>query len=265
MLGNVDGEVNIGYTDNIMYMNKIVKFNGDLSKRFFGKVKTGRTTSEFNLEKNALYETDWEKKYIYKFSLDRISDPGWHKEKAEHTKKNDEFAKKRYEVKEPEISFEFHEKKEMVSGYNTIPVTVLLYLKTLDKKKNAASVTKIVQTLWLTDDIQGYDLYSEFNNKLSKKTGVNAYRLGNMSYILKNFTKPLDSIKSDLVKIKGYPVKSRLHVEGAYIRDLDTEKEKRSSMVFKDETMILKDVSVINKLDKKMFSAPSNFAEKLVE
>ncbi|OQY00480.1 MAG: hypothetical protein B6I26_07875 [Desulfobacteraceae bacterium 4572_130] len=264
MLGKVDGEINFGYSDNVMYIDKITKFNGNFLKRFFGKVKTGRSTSEFNLKKNAVYEIDWEKEYIYKYSFDKISDPNWHKEKNKFTKQVNEFSKKRYKVDKPDIFFKFHKKKEMVKGYLTNPVTIQLNLKTFDKKKNAASITNIEQTLWLTKDIKGLKTYSEFNNKISEKTGVNSYRLGCLSYILKNFNKSIDSIKENLVKVKGYPVKSHLHVKGSYIENLNTEKEKKSTMVFKDETMILKNVLVTDKLDKKMFSPPFKFAEKII-
>ena len=265
MLGQVDAEINFGYSDNVMYINKITKFNSSFLKRFFGKVKKGRSTSEFNLKKNAIYEIDWEKEYIYKYSLNKISDPNWHKEKKKFSKQVNEFSKKRYNVNKPNISFEFHEKKEIIKNYLTSPVTIRLNLKTFDKKKNAASITNIEQTLWLTKDIKGLETYSKFNNKLSKKTGVNFYRLGSLSYILKNFNQSLDSIKENLIKIKGYPVKSHLHVKGSYIENLNTKKEKKSTMVFKDETMILKNVSVTDKLDKKMFSLPLEFAEKIIK
>ncbi len=264
MIGEVEGEIDIGYSEEAMYVNKIARFTGDLAKRFLGKVKTGRTTSEFNLKENALYEIDWEKEYIYKLPLETAADPEWYNKRIPNKKEIEEFSKERYDVKEPDISFEFHNEKDIINGYDAKRVTIVLLLETLDKKKNSASVTKIEQTLWLTEDIKGYDMYSEFGDKLSGKTGINPYRLGCMSYLLKNFTKPVDSIKVELAKIKGYPVKNHLRVEGSYINNLNTENEKSTNMVFKDETTILKSVSVPNELDKKKFSAPSHFAEKVV-
>lgn len=265
MLGRIDSQIVIGYTDQIKYTNKTTEFNGNFLKRFFGKVKTSRSTSEFNLKENIFSEVDWENAYIYTYPLDKISDPEWHKKRTPFVKEREEFTKERYMVSPPEISFDFMDTPEMIDGYSTRKVVILLTLLTHDKKKNAQSHTKIVQTLWLTDRVEGFDLYNKFNQALSLKIGVDQHRLGLLGDLLQNFPQKLDSIEKDLSKIKGYAVKSHFHMEGSYIQNFKDKPPKKSSMVLKDETMVLKTVLKTASLDAGLFAAPAEFSKKIIK
>jgi len=265
MLGKIDARIRIGYTDQVKYMDKETRYKASLLKRFFGKVKTGRSTSEFNLKADTISEVDWENQYIYTYPLASVCDPDWHKKRTPFVKEREEFIKDRYAVSPPKISFVFKQDPEMMNGYSTRRVDILLNLETIDKKKNARSLTRITQSLWLTDEVEGYALYTQFNQNLSSKTGVDQYRLGLIGDLLSSFPQDLTSIEQDLSKIRGYAVKSHFHVEGSYIQNFKDKPSKTSIKVLKDETMVLKAVEKTTSLDASLFLPPASFSQKLVK
>lgn len=264
MLGKIDTRMRIGYTDQIKYMDKETRYKASLLKRFFGKVKVGRSTSEFNLKENTVSEVDWENEYIYTYPLASISDPDWHLKRTPFVKEREDFIKDRYEVSPPKISFEFKQDPEIIAGYSTRRVDIEVNLQTIDKKKDAQSLTRITQSLWLTDGVEGYGLYTKFNKDLSSKTGVNQYRLGLLGDLLSNLPQDLTFIENDLSRIKGYAVKSHFHIEGSYVQNFKDKPARTSTKVLKDETMILKEVLKTDTLDSSLFLPPASFSPKII-
>ncbi len=265
LMGNTDTRMIIGYTDGIKYTDQEVQYKASFLKRFFGKVKTGRNTSEFNLKNNTMSEIDWANRYVYTYSLDRVSDPDWHKKRAPLAKEREAFTKERYLVSPPDISFEFSDEKEIIQGYSTRRVDIRLNLRTLDKKKNTHSDTNITQSLWLTDHVKGFDQYSAFNKNLSLKTQLDPHRLGLLGDLLENYPYDLNDIADELSKIRGYAVKSHLYIEGSYIQNNSKPIPKKSTLILKEETMLLKDIMVTSALDTSLFTPPEAFAQKIVK
>ncbi len=265
MLGETSALMQVGYTDAAKYMDKETRYQGSLLKRFFGKVKTVRETSEFDLKGNYVSEVDWENRYVYVYPIDQISDPQWYNKRNPLAKEREEFLKDRYEVSPPRISFEFHDEPETVNGYSTRRVDVHLNLETFDKKKNAKSLTQITQSLWLTTEVDGYDLVMKFNKDLSNKTGVDRYRLGLLGDLLSYFPQDLADIETDLSKIDGYAVKSQFRLEGAYVQNYEDKPAKRIDKVLKEETTVLTKVLETAALDSNLFAAPESFARKPIK
>lgn len=265
MLGKTDIEMKVGYTADAKYANKETRYKSSFLKRFFGKVKVGRSTNTFNLKENTLSEVDWENAYIYTYPLASISDPEWHKKRAPFSKERETFAKERYIVKDPEILFEFYDAPEHVAGYTTRKVDIQLNLLTIDKKKNAQSITHITQSLWLTDAVKGFDLYNQFNRQLALKTGVHQHRLGVLGDLLSNYPNDLRAIENDLSKIKGYVVKSHLLIRGSYIQNRKDKPSKKSTLILKDETMTLTGVQTMAALDRSAFQPPRTFTVKTIK
>ncbi|RAM01490.1 hypothetical protein DO021_13465 [Desulfobacter hydrogenophilus] len=265
MLGETSARTLVGYTGDVKYADKKTRYESGLLKRFFGKVKTGRNTSEFDLKANTVSEVDWANRYVYVYPIANISDPEWHRKRSPMIKERRELVEQRYEVSPPQISFEFSKEPETVNGYSTKRVDIKLNLETTDKKKNAKSLTRITQSLWLSTEVKGYDLYTNFNKALSRKTGVNGYRLGLLGDLLSYYPQDLASIEDDLARVDGYTVKAKFLLEGSYIQTFEDKPPKKTDKVFKDETSVLTRVQEIPSLDSSLFLAPESFARKKIK
>ncbi|MCG8564645.1 MAG: hypothetical protein MI747_06135 [Desulfobacterales bacterium] len=265
MLGKTDARMHVGYTQGVKYTDKETRYTSGLLKRFFGKVKTGRSTSEFNLKTGRVAEVDWENEYVYAYPLARISDPDWHRKQTPFAREREEFVKDRYTVSEPVISFEFGEEPEQVNGYAAQRVDIQLELSTLDKKKNAQSITHITQSLWLSREVAGCEFHDQFNRELASRTGVDRHRLGLLGDLLSHFPRELSAIEGDLARISGYAVKSRFAMEGSYVRHFADQPSKTTTKLLKEETMELASASETPALDLALFQAPASFALKMVE
>jgi hypothetical protein len=139
-----------------------------------------------------------------------------------------------------------------------------LRLETVDVKKNATSVTVVKQKLWVSTKVPGYDQYDAFQNKLAKRLGLDALRLGNLSILLGYWNGSLDPIRNSLKDIKGYPVKSITTVEGRFTEGTDTASPKIFSKQLKEESVELKKVSM-ERMGKERFAVPSDFGLTIVE
>lgn len=265
MLGETSAKVLLGYTHDVKYTDKLTCYQSGFLKRFFGKVKTGRNTSQFDLKENTVSEVDWENRYVYVYAIANISDPEWHRKRNPMMKERRELIEQRYEVSPPMISFEFSEEPETVNGYSTKKVVIKLNLETTDKKKNAKSITRITQSLWLSTEVKGYDLYTNFNEALSRKTGVNCHRLGLSGDLLSYYPLDLTSIEDDLSRVCGYAVKARFLLEGSYIQNFADKPPKKTDKVFKDQTTVLTCVQETSSLDSSLFLPPESFARKEIK
>ena len=265
MLGETSATIRLGYTGDTKHTDRQTRYQSGLLKRFFGKVKTGRNTSTFDMKENTISEVDWENRYIYVYAIEDISNPEWHRKTSPMAAERRELVEQRYEVAAPRISFEFSRDPETVNGYLTRRVDIRLNLETHDKKKDAKSLTRITQSLWLSTKVKGYDLYTNFNRALCKKTGVNRHRLGLLADLLSYYPQDLASIETDLSRINGYAVKTKFLVEGSYIQNFADKPPKRTDKVFKNETCVLTSVQETPSLDPSLFRAPESFAVKKIK
>ncbi len=261
VIGTKEAELAVGYTDQAMYIDKMSRYTGSWMKRLFGKEKEHRETAQFLLDKNKIREIDWFKGGIIVFPFENLKDATWIKQQQKNLEGADEILKKRYKAIEPKFSVNTLVKKENFNGYLCKGIEANLRLETMDIKKKASSVTLVRQKTWLSEDVPGFDQYAGFHNKLAEKLGIDAERLGSLSFLLRYWSGSLDPIRRHLHNARGYPVRSLLTVEARYITGTDTDSPKVISKQIKEEFMHLKDVN-LNKLDKKRFMAPPEFKER---
>ncbi len=110
-------------------------------------------------------------------------------------------------------------------------------LETIDVKKNSSSVTLVKQKLWVSEAVPGYAQYRAFHEKLAKRLGLDAVRLGGLSGMLRYWDGSLDPIRKSIKDVKGYPVKSIISVEGRYTAGVGTASAKTSTVQLKEESM----------------------------
>lgn len=257
VVGTKDAELAVGYADQGMFIDKISKYTGSWMKRIFGEEKEHRETTQFLLDKNQIIEIDWYKGGIIVLPFENLKDITWIKEQQKNFELADEILRERYKVLKPELSINILPKKEKFSEYLCMGVEANLRLETRDLKKKAASVTLVRQKLWLSDAVPGFNQHNDFHNKLAEKLGLDAERLGNLSFLLRYWNGSLDPVREHLKNVRGYPVRSLLTVEARYTTGTDTDSPKTVSKQIKEELIRLKKVD-LNKLDKKRFM-PSEF------
>lgn len=258
MLGGQDARMLVGYAKDRMFIDKKTRFTGSLMTRLFGEVKEDRQTSKFLIGSDKIVEIDWNKGSVLVYPFEKMSDIEWITRKDVVNKHMAESIDSRYKVSKPVLSVKIDPVLEMVEGYLCSHVKALLRLETTDLKKDAKSVTLVVQDLWVSTAVPGFDEYNSFHEKLSTRMGLDALRLGNMSYLLQYWDEPLDEIRKSLENVKGYPVKGTLTVEAKYIIKPESSDPAISSMQVKKEAMILQRVEV-TPLDEAFFTEPPGF------
>ena len=265
LLGEQKAELLVGYTDRAMFSDKKIKYTGKMMKRLYGKVKEGRDTTLFLLDKDQIHEIDYHKGKIIVFPFEKLTDISWIKLKEKPDEAVAEMIRERYRILKPTLSINILPEKEKVNGYLCKLVEADLRLETVDVKKKSSSVTLINQKLWLSDTVPGYGEYCAFHKKLAKRLGLDAARLGSLSYLLRYWDGTLDPLRKSLKKVEGYPVKIITTVEGSYTAGIDTDSPKTSSMKIKEEVVLLKDV--ILEVDESLFVVqnPSEFGVVVVE
>lgn len=264
LLGTQDAVLHTGYTPQAMVIDKKIRYTGEMMKTIFGKVEEGRETAHFLLDKDQIREIDYYKGKIIVFPLKRLSDISWIKRHAKHDELAAEVIKERYRVLEPRLTITVLPGKETIRGYVCRRVEADLRLETLDVKKKSSSVTLVKQKLWVSTNVPGYHEYTAFHQKLAKRLGLDAARLGNLGGVLMLWEGSLDPIRKSLKEIKGYPVKSITTVDGYYTAGTDTSSPKTSSMKLKEELVELKNVFT-EKLDEAWLAVPSDFGVTVVE
>ncbi|MFH1079741.1 MAG: hypothetical protein V1766_05710 [Pseudomonadota bacterium] len=265
VMGKQDAELLIGYTDQAMFIDKKIRYSGEMMTTIFGKVKEGRETTHFLLDKDQIREVDYHKGRIIVFPFERLSDISWIKQKQEISEEAaQQIIKERYRISEPVLSVKILPQKEKMNGYLCHLVEAELRLETVDVKKNSSSVTLARQKIWVSEAVPGYTQYRAFHNKLAKRLGVDSVRLGCLSGMLRYWDGSLDPIRKSIKDVKGYPVKSIISVEGRYTAGVGTASAKTSSGQIREESMELREV-LTDKPVKTRFPEPSGFGVTVVE
>ncbi|MBF0211348.1 MAG: hypothetical protein HQK68_10735, partial [Desulfamplus sp.] len=201
--GTYQAVMKTGFSGNSMYVDKQIKYTGELMTRFFGKVKEQRDTAHFLIDKNQIREIDWNKSEVVVFPIKDLENIRWFKDKEQFMAAADGMLKERYEVVKPDIKITISPKKESINGYECTHLTADLKLETKDLKKEASSITNISQQLWLSDDIPGFKEYKNFHSGLSKQLGVEAERMGFLNFLLQYWSGPLEPVLTQLNGIEG--------------------------------------------------------------
>lgn len=264
LLGKQESELLMGYTDEAMFIDRNIRYTGKMMTTLFGKVKEGRETTHFLLDKDQIREVDYHKGKIIIFPFERLTDVAWVKQKQQISESEAEVIRERYRVSEPVLSVKILPQKEKINGYLCQVVEADLRLETVDVKRNSSSVTLIKQKLWVSEAVPGYAQYKAFHAKLAKRLGFDAVRLGGLSGLLRYWDGSLDPIHKSIKDVKGYPVKSIIGVEGRYTANVGTASAKTSSANLKEESAELRE-ALTDKPVKARFAEPSGFGVTIVE
>jgi hypothetical protein len=264
LMGKQEADLLIGYTDQAMYIDKNIRYTGTMMTTLFGKVKEGRETAHFLLDQDQIREMDYHSGKILVFTFDRLTDVNWIKQKQKISEPEEQVIKERYRVSEPRLSVKILPVKEEINGYLCQIVEAELTHETIDMKRNSSSVTLVKQKLWVSEAVPGYDQYRAYHEKLAKRLGFDAVRLGGLSGVLRYWDGSLDPIRKSIMDVKGYPVKSVIHVEGIYTTGVGTATAKSHSANLKEETVELRE-ALTNKPVKPRFPEPPNFGVTIVK
>jgi hypothetical protein len=264
LMGNQEADLLVGYTNEAMFVDKNTRFKGKLMTTLFGKVHEGRETAHFLLDKDQIREMDYHKGKILVFSFEKLSDVNWIKQKQKISEAEEKIIRDRYRVSEPLLSVKIFPGREEVSGYPCQVVEANLRLETVDIIRNSSSVTLVKQKLWVSDAVPGYGQYHAFHEKLAKRLGFDAARLGGLSGVLRYWDGSLDPIRKAIKDVKGYPVRSLLHVEGIYTAGVGTDAAKSTSAILKEESVVLRE-ALTDKPVRPRFPEPSNFGTTVVQ
>lgn len=241
LLGEQKAEVRAGYSGGRLYIDKRNRLTGSFMKRFFGEEKEDRSTLHIFLDEDVIREFDWYKGKIFQYPLDRLADVEAMKVEAEKYEEAEEFLASRYQVKDPVFTLDVMPEKDLRDGYDCRVVKAFLRLETEDIKKKARSITRVEQTLWLSEDVPGYAEVNRFHQSLADRMGLEAERLGPLTYLLVYWKGSLEPIQDKLALVSGYPVRSEVTVNGAYEQHIDSPEKKISTMQIKSEIMTLKE------------------------
>jgi hypothetical protein len=264
LMGKQEADLLIGYTDQAMFIDKNIRYTGKMMTTLFGKVHEGRETTHFLLDQDQIREMDYHGGKIVVFPFERLTDINWIKQKQKISEGEAQLIRERYRVAEPVLSVKILPGTQKMGGYSCQRVEAHLRLETTDIKRNSSSVTLVKQDLWVSEAVPGYVQYRAFHEKLAKRLGFDAVRLGGLSGLLRYWDGSLDPIRKSIQDVKGYPVKSIIHVEGRYIAGVGTASEKTSSVVLKEETVELRE-ALTDKPVKARFPEPSGFGVTVVK
>jgi hypothetical protein len=264
LMGSQDSDLLIGYTSQAMFIDKKTRYTGEMMKSLFGKVHEGRETTHFLLGMDQIRQMDYHRNKIVIFPFKRLTDINWLKEKHPMSELEAEVIRERYRVVEPVLSVKILPKKETIMGFPCRLVVVDLRMETIDLKRNSSSVTLVNQKLWVSEAVPGYGQYKAFHEKLAKRLGFDAVRLGGLSGVLRYWDGSLGPVSKSIKNVKGYPVKSLLRVDGHYTAGVGTASAKTHSAVLKEESIELRQVQT-EKPIKDRFAEPSDFGVLVVE
>lgn len=258
VIGEQRMEIAIGYAGSSMFIDRRNRFTGPWLKRFFGEEREERNTTHFLLDEAQVREIDWRLGKVVVFPFDDLRNADWVGRRPEERKMVEEFLAERYEVAPPEFGLRVSPDTENLNGYPCTRILADLRLETLDKKKNARSITLVRQTLWVSEAVPGFSTYEAFHRRLAERMGLDAHRLGTLNLILRYWEGPLDPIRDRLVQGRGYPVKHILTVTARYVADAGSEKERRVEREIRRETMELREAHK-GPLDPARFVPPESF------
>ncbi len=251
-------ELKIGYGPRLMVMDANVRYTGGWMRRLFGEVKQERHTTLVVLDQDQVREVSWENWTVTVLPLDRLRDAAWVREKTSPEPQAEEHLAGRYQALEPRLSVEEHPDPEQVEGYACRRVEAKLRLETRDTRRNATSVTHVKQVLWLTEDITGFADRREAHRELASKLGLDAGRIGSLSFILRYWPGSLEPVRELVDRGRGVFVKSVLTVDAEYTSGVDSASPKTVTRRLKEETIQLRAIEP-GPLDRSVFHAPPQF------
>lgn len=243
-LGTKTAQLKMAYTPAAMVVEKQTRFTGEWMTRFFGEVKEERVATHFLMDQDQIREIDWQNRRIFVFDLDRLGNIGWVRQRVEVHEAAAEHLSARYTVKAPALEIRIAPQPETIDGYTCRRVDARLRLETVDRLKGASSITLVDQTLWLSHDVPGYRAYDAFRHQLAARLGIEAERLGPLTFLLRYWNGPLTPISDTLRQLDdGYTVRSHLVVTARYVSGIDTATPKTIDKTIKQETVRLREVS----------------------
>ena len=251
-------ELKIGYGSRLMVMDANVRYTGGWMQRLFGEVKEERHTTLVVLDQEQVREVSWENWTVTILPLERLRDAAWVREKTSPEPEAEEHLAGRYQPLEPLLSVEEHPEPEQVEGYACRRVEAKLRLETRDTRRNATSVTHVTQTLWLTEDITGFADRREAHRELASKLGLDAGRLGSLSFILRYWPGSLEPVRELVERARGVFVKSLLTVDAEYTSGVGSASLKTVTRRLKEELIQLRAVES-GPLERSAFDAPPQF------
>ncbi len=230
VVGEKQAELAVCYANGNKYSDKRTTYTGSFLKKWFGGEKTTRETANVLLDQDLIREIDYLKHRVVDYPLARIVDPDWYDRHSplEIPSSAQTMIDTRYEVKTPQFSLTISPESVVVDNRPCTHVIATLRLETLDKIKNASSVTLIRQAMWLTDQVKGIDEFRAFNRAMEARLGIDAARVGIFGNILGYWQGGLDSIGASLSSVSGYPVKKEVSVTAVYTAGLGTDEVKRT-------------------------------------
>lgn len=257
-------ELKIAYGPLLMVMDANVRYTGGWMQRLFGEVKQERHTTLIVLDREEVREVSWENWTVTVLPLERLRDAAWVRQRTSPEPEAEETLGERYRPLEPRLSVEEHPDAEPMGGYTCRKVEAKLRLETRDTRRNATSVTHVKQVLWLTEDIAGYGDRREAHRELAARLGLDAGRLGSLSFILRYWPGSLEPVREFVERGRGVFVKSILTVDAEYTTGVDSPASKTVTKRLKEETIQLKAVET-GPLDRSVFEAPAQFKTVVLE
>jgi hypothetical protein len=260
VVGEKQAELAVCYANGNKYSDKRTTYTGSFLKKWFGGEKMTRETANVLLDQDLIREIDYLKNRVVDYPLARIVDPDWYDRHSplEIPSAAQAMIDARYEVKSPQFLLTISPESMVVDNRPCTHVIATLRLETLDKIKNASSVTLIRQAMWLTDQVKGIDEFRAFNRAMEARLGIDAARVGIFGNILSYWQGGLDSIGESLNSVSGYPVKKEVSVTAVYTAGLGTDDVKRTEASISKISVNLRKV-IGEPLGMERFAPPQGF------
>ncbi|ROQ89554.1 hypothetical protein [Desulfosoma caldarium] len=243
------------YRADGIYMDQKRHYTGSWLQLLFGGVREDRRTVIISLASGDIREVDWGRDKCRIFPLERLKDSAWIHSLEKAREDHVPLRADRYEVRAPELTVKVEPDLETVGGYRCRRVSARLRQDTYDRLREAHSVTEVEQDLWVSSEVPGLAERVSVQAQLAARLGIEAERLGPLSFVLSYWQGPMESIAADVAKVQGYPVKSMVRVTAHYV---PKEGEfKKASRVVNEETSVLK--KVVPAFEETLFVVPSHF------
>ena len=260
VVGSKSSELAVCYAGGNKYINMSTTHTSSFLKRWFGKEKQVRATTHILLDRDVIREIDYVKNRVIDFPLARITDPAWFDRyhPGDMPQAARDLIDNRYEVQPPKFTIKVDADLKDVGGYACSRVVAELHLKTMDKIKNAASITRVTQEMWVTRDIPGYGDVEAFNGALVRRLGIDAARLGVFEGLLDYWHGSLDKAPPEFSQVRGYPVKKEISVHAVYLKGLDQPEPEKTDKEILHVSDSLREVHT-GVQDMARFKVPDDF------
>ncbi|SHF84975.1 hypothetical protein SAMN02745206_02780 [Desulfacinum infernum DSM 9756] len=254
--GEEKGTLRVAYRRDAVLYDLQKAYTGSWMQRLFGEAKKERRSTLFLIDAGEIRDVAWASDKAFVYPLERVKDAQWLRSLVQTVPEVEEVVSQRYEVRPPRLTVTETREEQRVEGYPCRKVVAHLQLETFDRKKNAVSITEVRQVMWLSQDVPGAADRLAARRSLSQRLGLDAERLGNLGSLLEYWEGPLDPIRSELEKVHGYPVKTRVEVDARY-EPLDG-KGRRVKKRIKEEALVLKEV--LTEIPENFAVIPSHFS-----